>query len=209
MEKMCISCGKKPLFTKRYCEACAKKIREARRTKVEKGVCVYSGCKDSPKSNSTFCIRHANIVNASAKRRHDEKIKNGICADHGCHEPVYTGLTLCRKHMDKYSVRGRRSRFRYSLEDEQKWQDAVDGKIPCEFCGLTFYDETPNQDHDRSCCPTMKSCGKCLRGLVHPLCNTAGIVWPERHEQRSGITLPMLKDYRDKFPRRNNALAIR
>lgn len=203
VEKICISCGKKPLFTKRYCEACAKKRRESRRTKIEKGICVYNGCKDFPKPKSTFCPRHANLVNASAKYRHHEKIKNGICADHGCHEFVDTGLTLCRKHMDNYSVRGRRSRFRYSVENEQKWQDAVDGKISCEFCGLPFNNETPNQDHDHACCPGKNSCGKCLRGIVHPICNTAGIVWLEWYERQMGIDPPlMLKAYRDKFPRR-------
>jgi hypothetical protein len=26
-------------------------------------------------------------------------------------------------------------------------------------------------DHDRSCCPDRKSCGKCVRGLIHWSCN--------------------------------------
>lgn len=28
-------------------------------------------------------------------------------------------------------------------------------------------------DHDRTCCPGMKSCGKCVRGLIHWGCNMA------------------------------------
>jgi hypothetical protein len=28
-------------------------------------------------------------------------------------------------------------------------------------------------DHDHSCCPGKKSCGKCIRGVVHMACNIA------------------------------------
>ncbi len=28
-------------------------------------------------------------------------------------------------------------------------------------------------DHDRSCCSGMKSCGKCIRGILHRKCNCA------------------------------------
>lgn len=28
-------------------------------------------------------------------------------------------------------------------------------------------------DHDRQCCPTPKSCGKCIRGALHRKCNAA------------------------------------
>ena len=43
----------------------------------------------------------------------------------------------------------------------------------CAACGREFGDETPRVDHDHSCCPGTSSCGNCVRGLIHALCNTA------------------------------------
>ena len=45
-----------------------------------------------------------------------------------------------------------------------------------EQSGLCYLCETPldekvHVDHDRSCCEGYKSCGKCVRGLAHQLCN--------------------------------------
>lgn len=48
----------------------------------------------------------------------------------------------------------------------------------CKLCGLPFEDgQRICADHDHACCPpqpnaTAKTCGRCIRGLVHPLCNT-------------------------------------
>lgn len=33
------------------------------------------------------------------------------------------------------------------------------------------FDGKPYVDHDHACCPAVKSCGDCVRGLLHPRCN--------------------------------------
>lgn len=46
----------------------------------------------------------------------------------------------------------------------------------CESCGV-HRDSTPNGvlvlDHDHSCCPTERTCGQCIRGVLCTACNVA------------------------------------
>jgi len=43
----------------------------------------------------------------------------------------------------------------------------------CSGCGDPLPEEWSgiNVDHDHNCCPGKKSCGKCIRGLLHNWCN--------------------------------------
>jgi hypothetical protein len=41
----------------------------------------------------------------------------------------------------------------------------------CAICKQVFT-RTPHIDHDHSCCPGAKTCGKCIRGLLCHKCNT-------------------------------------
>lgn len=42
----------------------------------------------------------------------------------------------------------------------------------CAICTEPFT-ERPHIDHDHNCCPTVKTCGKCVRGLLCRGCNLA------------------------------------
>ena len=45
-------------------------------------------------------------------------------------------------------------------------------KMECKICSIPFSEE--NQfvvDHDHDCCPTKKTCGKCVRGILCISCN--------------------------------------
>lgn len=64
-------------------------------------------------------------------------------------------------------------RSRYGIDFEALWQ-AQDGK--CASCRKPMVKggKSPDSacvDHDRSCCPGGKSCGKCVRGIIHRNCN--------------------------------------
>lgn len=43
----------------------------------------------------------------------------------------------------------------------------------CAACRTPFGGKIrPEVDHDHTCCPTVKTCGRCIRGLLCHKCNT-------------------------------------
>ena len=96
----------------------------------------------------------------------------------------------------------RTKRYRYSLTDEDISRSKAErGEIPCDWCGKPHV-ETPNVDHDNTCCVgegNVRSCGKCVRGFVHFLCNLeiAKCEWVERE---FAAIIPKLIDYKRRFP---------
>jgi hypothetical protein len=60
--------------------------------------------------------------------------------------------------------------YRITLEEYENLLASQNGV--CALCGLPPEPDTNlSIDHDHSCCSGKKSCGKCIRSLLHPRCN--------------------------------------
>lgn len=65
-----------------------------------------------------------------------------------------------------------KSKYRITLEQFNALYEAQDGLCAC--CGEPPRDdEILHVDHDHNCCPGKRSCGQCIRGLIHNSCNRA------------------------------------
>jgi len=117
-----------------------------------------------------------------------------------------------RKELDKYL----RSAFHITVDDYDRMY-AEQGSC-CGICrkpGRGSAKPTNGGtrlavDHDRRCCPGVKSCGKCIRGLLCGSCNpklgfyelfeSQCIVWRERRVQTEEVVLDVRKDWRRRSP---------
>lgn len=72
----------------------------------------------------------------------------------------------------EFRAAGKRRDWQYGLEPGQfdAMLDKQDGK--CAVCQESFGDTTPHVDHDHTCCPGRRACGKCIRGLLCGRCNS-------------------------------------
>lgn len=64
-------------------------------------------------------------------------------------------------------------KYKYNLTVEQYNQMLEDQDYVCAICfGVNEGEENLSVDHDHSCCPGIKSCGFCVRGLLCRRCNS-------------------------------------
>jgi hypothetical protein len=81
------------------------------------------------------------------------------------------------KDIDEVHERDRRNRYRakFSIEIDDLWKRQMG---LCDACHLPMIPGgrgrfTVEVDHDHACCGGYKSCGNCVRGLLHSSCNNA------------------------------------
>jgi hypothetical protein len=91
----------------------------------------------------------------------------------GCDESYAARSGATRKSPVPRNVRSnhghRLRRFGLSQEAFENMQKSQNGS--CAICESPF-ERTPHVDHDHACCAGIKSCGKCVRGLLCHHCNT-------------------------------------
>lgn len=60
-------------------------------------------------------------------------------------------------------------KYGITLDEYERLMEEQDRS--CAICRQPFGDNKPHIDHDHSCCPGGKACGKCVRGLLCSDCN--------------------------------------
>lgn len=75
------------------------------------------------------------------------------------------------RHPEQYKVQVYRNRFKIDFATQWNIQAGL-----CACCGKPMLREGKDPmsvvtNHDRTCCPGKKSCGRCVRGLIHRNCN--------------------------------------
>jgi hypothetical protein len=128
-----------------------------------------SGSKKS-RSHCKACINEANLARQAANpEKYNARTNAWRAKNPGRASAISRAWQL--RHPEQF--RAITYRGKYNIDFESLWQ-AQDGK--CASChepmikgGKDPYSACA--DHDRSCCPGKKSCGKCVRGLIHRNCN--------------------------------------
>lgn len=144
----------------------------------------YSKSKDGYKHFCKACVREYDQIEDDPKRKFPRKYNEEgkvHCRHCGGYfdesqmkqskQGMYKGLSYCVDCAPLLShIRNVR---KYGITLEQYHQMLEDQNYSCKICGLkeSTYRKRLSIDHDHACCPGVKSCGKCIRGLLCHQCN--------------------------------------
>ena len=103
---------------------------------------------------------------------HDKSGKPKFCPNH-------RGSAFYEKHRAPRDTRNTaknsrkwhlKHRFNMTPEDLEAMRAAQGDRCAC--CGDSFVEtQAPHIDHDHACCPTERSCGRCVRAILCGPCN--------------------------------------
>lgn len=169
----------RPVLAKGFCSAHyhqdlrGEELRPPRRSAAYNGneVCEFEPC-DRLKESPRWCGAHAlqaargdGTLRPIGFRMVDRTLP---CLESGCSESRDTAIGYCHQHARRVNLL---KRYGLSQEDYAALLALYDGT--CHICRqLPPDDKVLAIDHDHSCCPGTKSCGRCVRGLLCSNCNT-------------------------------------
>jgi hypothetical protein len=102
---------------------------------------------------------------------------NGFHSQRGHKDGLTSQCKTCRidgKTKDKRLLRNYQRKHMYGITPAmfQSMLEVQDNKCANEGCQAELTDESKTHvDHDHSCCPGTRSCGKCVRALLCAECN--------------------------------------
>jgi hypothetical protein len=158
--------------------------------------CIKVGCSNSAMPDRQKCFDHLAVDVQRSLTSRATRRNAGLCMYGGCSNAPLAGVLSCAMHLSRSRKYSRVTAHHFDEKDAVRFE----GITHCDWCGLPFKDETPHVDHDRRCCKGRTHCWACTRGFTHSLCNSYAIAWFEWYELQTGVELPMLADYRRRFP---------
>lgn len=146
-------------------------------------LCRAPNCDNIKRTGTTMCTRHLAERYYSKERmiKSSDRDEQGRKYCYGCSgwHPVTEyhkggkgrpdGLRARCKACSSVEYKARN----YGIGKDRLKELLQEQQGACAICGDTEMGTRWAVDHDHSCCPTTKSCGTCVRGILCVPCNTA------------------------------------
>jgi len=154
-------------FTKPWCKPCNAKNAQIRKSGPMHGPFVIRRCKDCNFiPQSTEDMKKLFVKDKTLKIGYSNLCKK--CNSKRAQAHAKENPEMFKDRVKRYNVR------KYGMSVEQYNKIIKNQKNSCAVCKKSFSElnDSPHIDHDHSCCSeSVRSCGKCVRGVLCRRCN--------------------------------------